>query len=226
MSLALCGGALIATTTGGVTLPAMVDLPAPQKTGGKPLMDALSARATSRDFTANEPPLAPQQLSDLLWAAFGINRPDGRRTAPSAHNVQDMTLYVLLDTGAFIYEPAKNQLRRVVVNNKPVGDIRALGGTQDFVRNAPVTLIYVSDFSKLGGTLNDPSSHEMAGIHAGAIAQNVSLYCASAGLKGGVRMSIPKKELAAALGIANTHRIVLAQSVGRGTQNATARPSR
>jgi hypothetical protein len=217
MSLALCGDAFTAISSVAHD-PVAIDLPAPQKTGGKPLMDALSARATSRNFTANEPALPPQQLSNLLWAGFGINRPDGKRTAPTAHNSQNITIHVLLDTGAYTYEPAKNQLRRVIVNGQPVGDIRALGGTQDFARNAPVTLIYVCDaiFHTSAGAI---PPLQTSAIHAGAIAQNVSLYCASAGLKGGVRMSIPKEKLAAALGI-TPNRIILAQSIGQDSPAA------
>ncbi|MDR2863216.1 MAG: nitroreductase family protein [Puniceicoccales bacterium] len=196
-----------------------VELAAPQKTGGKPLLDTLAARATSRAFDAKAPGLTARQISDLLWATFGTNRPDGRRTAPSAMNRQDLTLYVLLETGTFIYDAGKHQLLPVLKNGKPVGDIRVLGGNQDFVKKAPLTLVYVSDFTKLGQEGKSPESNaaarEMAGVAAGAASQNASLYCASEDLLTGVRMSIPKAKLAAALDLRADQWIVLAQSVGR-----------
>jgi hypothetical protein len=195
-------------------------LPAPQKTGGKPVLDAIAARATSRAFDEAAPALTPQQLSNLLWAAFGINRADGHRTAPSALNRQDITIYVLLKNGAFTYDAAAHRLAPVVVGGKPVaGDIRALGGKQAFVAAAPVTLIYVSDFAKLGQGGKDPETNavarEMAGVGAGAISQNAALYAASEGLLTGVRMSVDKPALTSALGLGKHQWIVLAQSVGR-----------
>ena len=194
-------------------------LPAPQKTGGKPLMEALSLRATSRAFDETAPDLTQQELSNLLWAAFGINREDGHRTAPSALNRQDVTIYVLLKTGAFTYDAAGNRLQPVVVDGKPVsGDVRALGGRQDFVAKAPVTLVYVTDIAKLGKG-GDPKTNaearEMAGVDAGVISQNAALFCASEGFLTGVRMSIDKEKLGTTLGLSKTQWIVLAQSVGK-----------
>jgi nitroreductase len=204
------------------SLPAQEILPAPQKTGGKPLMEALAARATSRAFDEAAPDLSKQELSNLLWAAFGINREDGHRTAPSALNRQDVTIYVLLKTGAFTYDASGNRLAPVLVNGKPVStDIRVLGGRQDFVAKAAVTLVYVSDFAKLGkssGSLSaNADAREMAGVDAGTISQNAALFCASEGLLTGVRMSIDKEKLGAALGLSPTQWIVLAQSVGKKT---------
>lgn len=210
---------LLMASSGAGLFAQGVELPPPHKTGGKPLQEALAARATSRDFDATAPELSSQQLSDLLWSAFGVNRADGRRTAPSALNRQEITIYVLLKSGAFTYDAAKHELLPVLKDGKPLGDIRALGGNQDFVKNAPVTLVYVSDFTKLGQADKDPATNaatrEMAGVNAGAISQNAMLYCASEGLLTGVRMSIPKEKLGAALGLRREQWIVLAQSVGR-----------
>ena len=194
-----------------------IDLPAPQKSGGKPLMNTFAGRATSRDFPTDAPELPPQQLANLLWAAFGINRPNGGRTAPTAKNVQDITIYALLKTGAYTYDAAGNRLQPVLKDGKPVGDIRALGGVQDFVKDAPVTLIYISDLAKFQALTNDrATARELAAIHAGAIGQNASLYCASEGLRGGVRTSIPREKLSEALGLGKDQWIVLAQSIGPG----------
>lgn len=184
-------------------------------------MDALAKRATSRAFDADAPDLTQQQLSNLLWAAFGINRADGKRTAPSALNFQEVDIYVLLRQGTFVYDAAKNQLRPVAGENG-ARDLRALGGTQAYVKNATLTLIYVTDLSRMGRMgENLPAAEatalrrETAAFSAGAISQNASLYCASEGLITGVRMSVDRAKLGAALGLREDQWISLAQSVGR-----------
>jgi nitroreductase len=183
-----------------------LDLPAPQKTGGMPLMDALAKRSTARAFDAKE--LSPQQLFSLLWAAFGINRPDGKRTAPSARNYQETDIYVLLKSGAYVYSAKSNKLDLVVAE-----DIRALGGTQAFVKDAPVTLIFVADLSKMGNG-NDENKVNTANIDVGYISQNVYLFCASEGLVTGARMSVDKAALGPKLKLRPEQMIILAQSVG------------
>lgn len=193
---------------------AATELPAPQKTGGKPLMETLAARATRRDYNPDAPALTQAQLSNLLWAAYGINRDDGRRTAPSALNRQDITLYVLLKTGTYTYDATRHALIPVEIAGKNIGDIRAISGRQSFAGNAQLSLVYVSDFSRLGKPDADPEAREMAAISAGAIAQNAALFCASEGLLTGVRMSIDKEKLGAALGLKKSQWISLAQSVG------------
>jgi hypothetical protein len=130
--------ALLASTVCAQNL----DLPTPQKTGGLPLMDALAKRSSARVFAAKE--LSPQQLSSLLWACYGINRPDGKRTAPSAKNNQETDLYVILKQGAYVYDAKANKLELAAS-----GDLRALAGTQDFATNAPVTLVFVADQAKM-----------------------------------------------------------------------------
>ena len=121
-----------------------ITLPASDKTGGKPLMQALNERQTTRTFTQDN--LTLQQLSDLLWAAWGINRPEEKkRTAPSARNFQEIDVYVALPSGLYLYDAAGNILKQV--HNK---DIRALCGTQPFVATAPLNLVYVADMGKLG----------------------------------------------------------------------------
>lgn len=183
-----------------------VDLPPPAHTGGMPLMESLAKRATSRAFANREIPA--QELSNLLWAAFGINRPDGRRTAPSARNFQETDIYVLTRESASVYEPGPHRLKQVLA-----GDVRALGGVQSFVKDAPVTLVYVVDLARMGsGSLDD---RRLTGfLDVGFIAENASLYCASAGFASGVRMMIDRDGLTAKLGLRDTQIIVLAQSVG------------
>ncbi len=190
----------------GNLLAQPLNLPAPQKTGGLPLMEALAKRSTARTFDSRE--LSPQQISSLLWAAFGINRPDGKRTAPSAMNFQETDIYVLLKQGAYVYSAQSNQLDLVVAQ-----DIRALGGTQAFVTNAPVTLVFVADFSKMGKGNNEDKKNT-ANIDVGYISQNVYLFCASEGLVTGARGSVDRAALGPRLKLRPEQMIILAQSAG------------
>ena len=186
-----------------------IALPAPQKTGGIPLMDALSKRATSRSFDSARD-LTQQQLSNLLWAAWGVNRADGKRTAPSANNKQEIDVYVLLKQGAYRYDAKAHSL--VFVSNK---DIRELGGspTQAFIKDAPVTLVFVADFTKLSQN-TDGAKREVASANAGFISQNIYLYCASEGLSTGARMNIEREKLNPALSLKATQWVVIAESIG------------
>jgi nitroreductase len=184
---------------------APVALPAPQTDGGKPLMQALKLRASSRAFAPD--PLPPQTLSNLLWAAWGINRPqEGKRTAPSARNWQEIDLVVVNATGAYLYDAAGHALKPLVA-----GDLRALAGTQDFVKEAPADLVYVADTSRMQG---GPDVQPMAYADAAFIAQNVYLFCASEGLATVVRASFDRPALAKALKLRESQLVVLAQTVG------------
>jgi len=196
----------IAAIVAGNLLAQSVDLPGPQKTGGMPLMDALAKRSTARAFDSKE--LSAQQLSSLLWAAFGINRPDGKRTAPSAMNFQETDIYVLLKQGAYVYSATSNRLDLVAAE-----DIRALGGTQSFVKDAPVTLVFVADFARMGRG-SDDNKKNTANIDVGYISQNAYLYCASEGLVTGARGSVDRATLGPRLKLRPDQRIILAQSVG------------
>jgi SagB-type dehydrogenase family enzyme len=183
-----------------------VRLPASQTDGGRPLMQVLKDRKSTREFGPGM--LSPQTLSNLLWAAFGINRPDGHRTAPSAMNWQEVSIYVATAEGVYLYDVKENALRPVVA-----GDLRAATGTQSFVKDAAVNLVYVSDLSKTGhAAAADAEMYTAADV--GFIAQNVYLYCASEGLATVVRGSIDKPALAKALSLRASQKIILAQSVG------------
>lgn len=183
-----------------------IDLPAPQKTGGMPLMDALAKRSTARAFDSRE--LSPQQISSLLWAAFGINRPDGKRTAPSARNFQETDIYVLLKQGVYVYTAKSNKLDLVAAE-----DLRVLGGTQAFVKDAPATLVFVADLSKMGDGSNEDKKNT-ANIDVGYISQNVYLFCASEGLVTGARGSVDRAALGPKLKLRPDQMIILAQSAG------------
>src|SRR5581483_6796388 len=151
-------------------------------------MQALKERKTSREFSPTK--LAPQVLSNLLWAANGVNRPDGKRTAPSAWNSQEIDIYVATSDGFFLFEPKPHRL--VAVNSD---DLRAATGSQAFVKDAPVNLVYVADFAKMtSGSADDRAVY--SAIDAGIVSQNVSLFCASEGLATAVRGTIDRPRLA------------------------------
>jgi SagB-type dehydrogenase family enzyme len=206
IALSLVGG-LKADRVKGRGSDAVIALPPPQVTGGMPLMQALAARGSRREFAPT--PLPPQVLSDLLWSAFGINRREGHgRTAPSAIGAQEIDVYAALAGGLYIYDPDAHRLARVAQV-----DVRRVTGYQDFVDEAPLDLVYVADQAHLH---NVPGEHRAAysAACAGAIAQNVYLYCASAGLATVVRGWLDRKALATALGLSPAEYVVLAQTVG------------
>ncbi len=188
-----------------------IKLPAPDKTGGKPLMQALNERQSVRTFTTDN--LTLQQISELLWACWGINRADEKkRTAPSSRNVQEMDVYVSLPSGLYIYD-AENHLLKQIHNR----DIRALCGTQDFVATAALNIIYVSDMGKLGkkeGDAIEGSDLLSSYANTGFLAQNVYLFCASENLGCVIRGMVPKDKLAPAMGLRSNQAIILSQTVG------------
>jgi SagB-type dehydrogenase family enzyme len=183
-----------------------IQMPKPDTTGGKPLMQALKERKTSRSFS--EKKLPDQVLSNLLWAAFGVNRPDGHRTAPSARNWQEIDIYVATEAGLYLYEARPHSLRQVLPD-----DLRAATGMQDFVGKAPVNLVYVADLDKVGARSSDDRDL-FVGADCGFIAQNVYLYCASEGLSTVVRGMVDRQKLAKAMKLRSSQRILLAQTVG------------
>lgn len=186
---------------------AVVDLPWPQRFGGMPLLDALAARRTSRDFS--DEPVNLDLLSELLWAANGINRDaEGGRTAPSALGGYEIDIYVLLATGSYRYEPDGHRL----VLAAPF-DLRATTGYQDFLSYAPVDLVFVADLNRMQD-VPARQRESFAYASAGAIAQNVYLYCASAGLAAGARGWMNRTALAVNLKLPTGSTPVLAQTVG------------
>jgi nitroreductase len=186
----------------------VIELPPPQTEGGKPLMEALKARHSSREFA--DRPLAPQVLSNLLWAAWGINRPEnGLRTAPSSHTALDIDLYLAMADGVWIYDPKTHRLSQHMQD-----DVRGETTTgQDYVKTAPLNIIYVSDAARMGKPSD--AGRTLNGIADSAvIGQNVYLFCASEGLATVLRASVPGERLAKRLNLTPTQAIYLAQSVG------------
>lgn len=199
------GLTLMALVSNTLAQAEAVKLAPPRTEGGMPLMQALKQRHSSREFAPT--PLPIQVLSDLLWAADGVNRPDGRRTAPSARNMREILVYVATADGAYLFDPDAHALKPVLSR-----DIRKLTGTQDFVATAPVNLVYVADLGRMEGSDDDKRLY--SATDTGFIAQNVYLYCASAGLATVVRGSVDRAALAAELKLGPNQRIILAQSVG------------
>ena len=191
---------------------APIQLPKPQTTGGKPLMDVFAQRHSTRQFSTEK--LPAQVLSNLLWAAFGVNRPNAgagpSRTAPSARNWQEIDIYVATAEGLYLFDAKAHLL-------KPVrsGDIRVLAGapSQKFVADAPVNLIYVADLARMQGVADaDKQTYPFA--DAALIAENVYLFCASEGLGAVVRGMMDRPALAKAMTLRSDQKIILEQPVG------------
>jgi SagB-type dehydrogenase family enzyme len=170
-------------------------------------MQALKDRKSAREFSSKELPL--QVLSDMLWAADGINRPEtGYRTAPSAHNAQEIDIYVALSSGLYLFDAKAHELKLIAS-----GDLRSLTGKQAFVKDAAVNLIYVATLTKLSDAPNEDAVF-YAATDTGFVSQNVYLYCASAGLATVVRGWVDKAALEKAMKLQPFQKIILAQSVG------------
>lgn len=172
---------------------------------GNPLMEVLAKRSSSREFSAE--PLPENILSNMLWAAAGINRPDsGKRTAPTAMNRQEIDVYVATESGIYLFDAKSHSLKMIAA-----GDLRGLTGKQDYVKEAAVNLIYVADYSRM---ISSPDQELYASADTGFISENVYLYCASAGLATVVRAYIDRPTLSKAMKLRADQKIVLAQSVG------------
>ena len=197
---------LAAATAVCAAPPATIALPPPDTKTGMPLMQALAKRHSTREFAAK--PLPLDVLSNLLWAADGVNRPDGHRTAPSAMNWQTVDVYVVLPDAAYLYNAKDHRLELVAA-----GDLRPLTGRQPFPATAPLNLVYVSDFAKMRG-VSDADRLLYGGAETGFIGQNAYLYCASAGLNTVVRAMIDRDALAKPLRLRPDQRITLSQTVG------------
>ena len=183
-----------------------VQLPEPVKTGGKPLMDCLNERKTSREFDA-ERQFDNQTLSNLLWAAWGYNR-QGKRTAPSSRNKQEIDIYVVMKSGLYLWDAENN-----ILQLKVEGDLRAATTMQPGVGEASAVLVYVSNTDKIDGKNHDELI-AATNANTGFIAQNVYLYCASENLAAVIRAMVDRPKLGEIMSLTDSQMIVLAQSVG------------
>jgi|LSQX01.3.fsa_nt_gb nitroreductase len=198
--------ALMIVALTGVTMADQINLPTPSKEGGKPLMTALSERKTSREFSDREIPL--QMLSDMLWAAYGINRPDGRLTSPTAINRQEIDLYLVMKNGAYFYNP--KELKLAKISEK---DIRTTSGFGKFAEKAPLTIIFV--VNKGRQQISDPTaSLTLGAVDCGFIGQNLYLYCASEGLNTVFFATLNKEALSTALKLEKGNEVFFGQSIG------------
>ena len=183
-----------------------IQLPVPDMKGGKPLMEVLKDRKTEREFSPK--PLPLQTLSDLLWAASGINRPESdHRTAPSAMNCQEIDIYAAMQSGLYLYGAKKNILVKISEE-----DIRAETGKQEFVKEAPVNLIFVADLKKTSKFGDKVMFY--AGCDTGFISENVYLFCASEGLATVVRGMFDEQNLVKAMKLTEDKKIILTQTIG------------
>lgn len=198
---------ILVFSTQVISQPKTIALPQPDRKGGMPLMEALDKRCSTREFA--EKALPEQTLSNLLWAAWGINREESdKHTAPSSNNKQEIDIYVAKADGLFKYIPKGHFLEKISDE-----DIRSSCGNQSFVATAPLNLIYVADLARTDQkdfTVEPIASYSNAGF----ISQNVYLFCASEGLATVVRGWVDKDLLPAKLQLKPSQKIILAQTVG------------
>jgi SagB-type dehydrogenase family enzyme len=184
-----------------------IKLDAPDKKGGMPVFKAFSERKSTREYAGEK--LKPKDLSTLLWAANGINRADGKRTAASALDKRDVDVYVIMQEGTYIYEPKAHSLNPVAQ-----GDFRtAAAGGQDFAKDAPVILLLVSDLTRFNPT-PDEGTKLVGALDAGIVSQNISIACAALGLATVPRGTMNQPELRTALKLKDTQYLGLNHPVG------------
>jgi len=186
----------------------VIRLPKPNLNRNSEVMEAFANRHSTREYAAKA--LTLNDLSDLLWAANGINRPEeGKRTAPSAMNKQDVDVYVVLPEGTYLYDAKAHQLNLVAE-----GDHRgAVAGGQAFVKSAPVSLLLVSDLSRLGDAKNT-HTQLMGAVDAGTVSQNISIFCSAAKLATVPRASMDTAKLKSVLKLTDTQLPLMNHPVG------------
>lgn len=182
-----------------------IHLPEPVTTGGRPYLDLLRERHSSRSFSSES--LSLQTLSDMLWASWGYSR-EMKRTAPSSHNRQEIEIYVAVADGVYLWNAVQNVL--VQVDDR---DLRSATGMQEFVGTAPVEIIYVAESSRITGK-DERGVIETVFIDTGFISENMYLFCAQAGLITVVRAMVDRTALAAVLNLRPDQMITMVQSVG------------
>jgi SagB-type dehydrogenase family enzyme len=199
----------------------VIKLPPAQMTGGKPLMECLKERKSTRGDFGPAVKLTQQQLSNLLWSADGVNRTGGHRTAPSAVDWQNIDIYVATPDGLFVYDPIQHALK--VISKE---DVRATSGLegpaggpmkQDFAKTAPVSLVYVADMAKTKGMkyAGEDVGATWSYTGAGAIAENVYLYCASENLACILRAMIDPDQIAKVFKLRPGQKAILTSTIGQ-----------
>lgn len=179
------------------------------------LLDAIYRRHTDRLFSPK--PLSAEHLSQLLWAAYGINRPDGHRTVPSAMALYPLRIFAFLPEGVYLYNPVESRLEAVAE-----GDHRAAAGLQDFVAGAPLNLVIYSDYNAQStddphtDKMMEPLKAVMSSLDAGAVAENVYLYCSSEGINVVERMMVDSDTVGRLLSLPDSYHFQVALTVGYG----------
>ena len=205
--LEACSPPSAAPTTAPTALPLAKPTTAPAASGSPTVWEVLKKRKSANAFQPQ--PLPKEKLLDLLWAAWGINRPDsGKRTAPTAMNTQEIDIYVLLAEGVFVYDAKGNQLTPVQAQ-----DLRAKAVTMGSMKDAPVHLLFVADYARFRAI---PQSQKelYSACHTGFIGQNVYLYCAAEGLGARFYAGVDRAALKDSLKLREDQAIVFAQAVG------------
>lgn len=179
----------------------------PQTEKGKTLMKALEERRTTREYS--DKAMSLQDISNVLWAANGVNRvKEMKHTAPTAVNWQEIDIYVVLGKGIYLYHPHDSTLYPV-----EKGDLREQAGTQEYVKTAPLNLIYVADYAKMKNA-EEAKKESYASADAAFIAENVYLFCAAFDMGCVVRASVDREKLSATLKLRPEQKIVFGQTVG------------
>lgn len=206
-SVGLASSAILAAAPSlAATDSTVLELPPPRTEGGKPLIQTLKLRRSIREYS--DRPLPAQVLSDLLWTAFGINRPSGDRTAPYWRHIMVIDVYAAMAEGVWLYEPKRHVL---LLHSR--ADIRAQTGLQDFVASAPLNLVYVAH----GERMQDISANDRrlyASVDTGFIGQNVYLFCASEGLATVFRGAVDYDKLNRTMQLETDQFVTFAQTVG------------
>ena len=207
LGLLAAAGVALAPGLASAQAQAPIELPPPRADFGTSLAQALKRRRSTREFAPR--PLPPQVLSELLWSAFGVNRPaTADRTAPSWRHARETEIFAVLAEGVWRYDPIAHRLLPQLA-----GDVRAQAGVQDFVATAPLNLVYASNAEHLGGVSHE-EQRRVAAADIGFIGQNVYLYCASEGLNCVFRASLDTERLARTLKLPETQFISFSQTVG------------
>jgi nitroreductase len=214
---ALAGLARAVPAAAQASPPQPIALPKPRRQGGMPLMQALNERRTNRSIAEDK--LSPQMLSNLLWAAWGVSRESGMRTAPSAMGVREIDIYVFLPEGVYLFDAAAHALKPVLA-----GDRRAQTGNQAGVGKTPVSLVYVADLDKYASgamRISDQATQlAWSNAHAGFIGQNVYLFAASEGLGAWFRALIDAPGISKLLNLRAAQKVLYSQSVGYPAKTA------
>ncbi len=203
----LFGVACVLTT---VANDKVIKLPPPDKTGGKPIMQCLNERQSLRNISSKE--LTEQELSNLFWAATGVNRFDGRRTNPTSRDGRDIQLYAAMKKGLYFYNADKHQLELILDK-----DVRSQTGRQRVMHStSPVILIIASDYERMKKAhIREELLDQTADVHAGCVAQNVYLYAAAAGLSTVIVDEIEYDKLKSTMKLPESYRIIINMPVGK-----------